>query len=181
MTMLSKNFSIRTLVLLLGFALIISAVAPMLVRAFAADGDVVQVQLTFAQAGPRKLEDSTQTSISRNYANAWKNLAEALNDNRTDRLDQSFVGAARDILEEQVTAQQKSGMATRYIDHGHKLNAVFYSPEGSAMQLQDTAQMEIQILDGGKVIHSEQVTQHYHVLMTVAEDRWKVRALQAIP
>lgn len=180
-TKFMKGFSIRSTVVLLGFALVISAVVPMLVGAFAAENDGVQVQLTFAKAGPRQIEDSTQTSISRNYAKAWKTLAEALSDNRTDRLDQSFVGGARDILEEQVTAQQKSGLTTRYIDHGHKLNAVFYSPEGSAMQLNDTAQLELQILDGGKVIHSEQITQQYHVLMTVAEDRWKVRVLQAVP
>lgn len=173
--------SIRTTVLLLGFALVFSAIVPMLVRVFAADNDAVQVQLTFSQAGPRQLEDSTQQSINRNYANAWKIMAEALRDNRTDKLDQNFVGGAREVLADQVSAQQKSGMSTRYIDHGHKLDAVFYSPEGSAMQLHDTAQLELQILDGGKVIHSEQITQQYHVLMTVAEDRWKVRVLQALP
>ena len=176
-----KEISIRATVLLLGFALVFSAIVPMLVRVLAADNDSVQVQLTFSKAAPRQLEDSTQQSISRNYASAWKIMAESLRDNRTDKLDQNFVGVAREVLAEQVTAQQKSGMSTRYIDHGHKLDAVFYSPEGSAMQLHDTAELELQLLDGGKVIHSEHLTQQYHVLMTVAEDRWKVRVLQALP
>lgn len=172
--------SIRMLVLLLGVALVISALVPMLARAANNDSSI-QVQLNFAKAAPRQLEDSTQASITRGYANAWKVMTEALADNRTDKLDQIFVGTARDVIADQVAAQQKSGMSVRFIDHGHKLDAVFYSPEGSAMQLRDTAQMEKQTLDGGKVIHSEQITQQYYVLMTVAEDRWKVRVLQAIP
>ena len=176
-----NGISIRTTVLLLGFALVFSAILPMLVRVLAADTDSVQVQLNFTKAAPRQLEDSTQTSITRGYANAWKVFEESVGDNRIDKLDQSFVGVARDTIAEQVAAQQKSGMSTRFIDHGHKLDAIFYSPEGSAMQLQDTAQLEIQILDGSKIVHSEQVTQKYHVLMTVAEDRWKVRVLQSIP
>ncbi len=181
MTKPRMEFSIRTTILLLGFALVISALAPMLVRVLAAEDDAAQVQLTFANAAPRQLEDSTQASITRAYAGAWKAMAEALRDNRTDKLDQSFVGVARENIIQQVDGQQKSGLSTRYVDHGHKLDAVFYSPEGSAMQLRDTAQLELQILDGDKVIHSEQITQQYHVLMTVAEDRWKVRVLQALP
>ena len=179
----SRRFqlSIRALVLLLGVALIISALAPMLARAANNDSGSIQVQLNFAKAAPRQLEDSTQASITRGYANAWKIMTEALADNRIDKLDQIFVGTARNVIADQVAAQQKSGMSVRFIDHGHKLDAIFYSPEGSAMQLRDTAQLEKQILDGGKVIHSEQVTQQYQVLMTVAEDRWKVRVLQAIP
>ena len=179
MTHRKTQLSIRTLVLLLGVALVISALVPMLARA--ANNDNIQVQLNFSKAAPRQLEDSTQASITRGYANAWKTMTEALADNRTDKLDQIFVGTARDVIADQVAAQQKSNMSVRYIDHGHKLDAIFYAPEGSAMQLRDTAQLEQQILDGGKVIHSEQIAQQYHVLMTVAEDRWKVRVLQAVP
>src|SRR5258707_392061 len=53
--------------------------------------------------------------------------------------------------------------------------------ENLLFQLRGVMQLQKQILDGGKVIHSKQVTQQYHVLMTVTEDRWKVRVLQAIP
>jgi hypothetical protein len=31
------------------------------------------------------------------------------------------------------------------------------------------------------VIHSQPVTQNYIALMTVTEDRWKVRMLEAVP
>ncbi len=49
------------------------------------------------------------------------------------------------------------------------------------MELRDTVQLEVQYLDGGKVIHSERVTGHYVVLMTPAENSWKVRILQEVP
>ena len=83
-------------------------------------------------------------------------------------------------MKSRLEGQQKNGLRTRLIDRGHKLEAVFYSPEGSAMQLRDTAQLEIQVLNGGQVIHSEQTTLHYIALMTTAEDRWKVRLLEEV-
>jgi hypothetical protein len=66
----------------------------------------------------------------------------------------------------------------RYIDHGHKLEAVFYSPSGDAMQLRDRAQLGIEIVDGDKMVHREDVTLNYLVLMTPGADRWLVRDLQ---
>ena len=67
------------------------------------------------------------------------------------------------------------------MDKGHKVEAVFYSPEGSAMELHDTAQVQLQLMDGSKVIHSEDATVHYVVLLTAAENSWKVRVLEAVP
>jgi hypothetical protein len=49
------------------------------------------------------------------------------------------------------------------------------------MQLRDTARLEVQLLDGDKVVHSDQFTQNYLVVMTAGENRWKVRVLQALP
>jgi hypothetical protein len=60
------------------------------------------------------------------------------------------------------------------------VDATFYSPEGSAVQLQDTAQLEIQLLDGGKIVSSQNVTRKYIAVVTVVEDRWKVRVLDAV-
>jgi len=105
-------------------------------------------------------------------------LADALANNRPDRIGASFVGTAEDQLRKQIAEQKKNNLSTRIVDHGHKLDVVFYSPEGSAMQLRDTAQLERQYLEGGKVVHSETVTQNYVVLMAVTGDRWKVRVLQ---
>ena len=76
--------------------------------------------------------------------------------------------------------QEKSGLATRYVDHGHQVSATFYSPEGSAVQLQDTAQLEIQLLDGRKVVSSKNVTRKYVAVVSVVEDSWKVRVLDGV-
>jgi hypothetical protein len=60
------------------------------------------------------------------------------------------------------------------------VKAFFYSPDGGEMQLLDKAQLEIQVYDGGKLIHQENATQDYLVLMTPGADRWFVRSLEPI-
>ena len=104
----------------------------------------------------------------------------ALAENRADLIDESFVGYAHDKLLAEVKAQEKNGLNTRYVDHGHQVQATFYSPEGSAVQLQDTARLEIQLLDGDKVIATQNVTRKYIAIVTVVEDSWKVRVLDAV-
>ena len=140
----------------------------------------VSVELSTSSATPREVEDGTEKAIVRDYGSAWATLARALDENRADLLPASFTGVAQEKLTEKVRQQKLSGLRTRYIDHGHKLEAVFYSPEGSAMQLRDTAQLEIQLLDGDKVVGSSNSTVKYIALMTVGEERWKVRVLQAV-
>ena len=96
-------------------------------------------------------------------------------------LESYYTGWAKENLAKRIADQRNAGLHTHYIDHGHTLEAVFYSPAGDLMQLRDRAQLEIQILDGNKVIDQQQVTLHYVVLMTPGADRWLVRDLQAIP
>lgn len=141
--------------------------------------DLPHVNLNVDAAGPRQVEDTTEKAVARDYAKAWNSMMTALSENRSEVLDPDFVGVALDNLRERVSQQQQSGLHTRYIDRGHNLQAIFYSAEGSAIQLRDTAQFEVQFLDGDKVIHQEQRTENYTVVMTAAENRWKVRVLQA--
>lgn len=141
----------------------------------------IQVKIDVSKATPRQVEDQTQQSIVRDYGKAWQSLEQALESNRSDLLNTGFVGIARDGLGSTVAEQAKSGTSRRVVDRGHQLQVLFYSVEGSAMQLGDTAQLEVQYLDGGKVIHSERLTGHYLVLMTPAENSWKVRILQEVP
>ncbi|MGZ4789026.1 MAG: hypothetical protein ACXVZX_10950 [Terriglobales bacterium] len=161
-------------------AFVIVACSCWIVSAQAAS-DLPKVDLNVSAAGPRQVEDTTERALERDYARAWSSMEAALAENRPDLLDADFVGVALDNLRDRVTQQQQSGLHTRYIDHGHKLQAIFYSPEGSAVQLADTAQIEVQFLDGDKVLRSEQRTENYTVVMTAAENRWKVRVLQATP
>ena len=141
--------------------------------------DLPQISLNIDNAGPRQVEDSTEKAVARDYGRAWSSIMTALSENRADVLDADFVGVALDNLRERVNQQQQSGLHTRYVDRGHKLEAIFYSAEGSAIQLRDTAQFDVQFLDGDKVVHQEQRTENYTVVMTAGENRWKVRVLQA--
>jgi hypothetical protein len=155
--------------------------AMLLVCGAAVGAEPVSVQLSTAKVAPREIEDNTESAVARDYTRAWQSLATALSENRPDALTNDFIGQAHDEFRQRVSEQQKSGLHVRYVDHGHSLQAVFYSRDGSAMQLRDTARLEVQLLDGDKVIHSDQFTQNYLVVMTAGENRWKVRVLQALP
>ena len=88
---------------------------------------------------------------------------------------------AQEKLVATIDGQRKNGLHQEIVDRGHTVDAVFYSPEGSAMELHDTAQVQLQLMDGTKVIHSEDATVRYVVLLTAAENSWKVRVLEAVP
>ena len=145
----------------------------------AADGP--RVQFDTSHIGPRQMEDVTGRNIPRDWGRAWQTLAAAYAQNRPDLLGHYFTGFAQQKLTAGIVAQEKTGLRTRYIDHGHKLAAYFYSPDGGVMQLQDDAQYEVQIYDGAKLLSSERTTARFLVLMTPAADRWMVRLLQNVP
>jgi hypothetical protein len=153
----------------------------MVLPLYAAGPNIPQVQLNAEKAGPREVEETTETAIARDYGKAWQSMAAALATDQPAAVSNYFVGFALDNLKDHIGDQQTSGLRTRYVDHGHKLEAVFYSQEGSAMELHDVAQYEIQLLDGGTVVHSDNVTARYIVLMTPTADHWQIRILQQVP
>jgi hypothetical protein len=57
----------------------------------------------------------------------------------------------------------------------------FYSLDGSALEAVDTANLEIEYREGGKLLSTEHVQARYLVLLTPAENSWKVRILQEFP
>jgi hypothetical protein len=143
--------------------------------------NVPAVTLDVQTASPRQIEDATEKAVARDYAAAWQSMAQALDKNRADLLVPGFIGTANEKLAETIQQQKKAGLHVRYVDRGHKVQATFYSSEGSALELHDTAQLQVQLLDGDKVVSSHDVTAHYVVLMTAAENSWKVRLLQEVP
>jgi hypothetical protein len=167
----------RAMVLVAGSALILSGALPLAKRILADTKPAVRFNAS--SSTPRELEDNTQQVIIRDYSAAWKGLSTALANNSMAPLRENFAGFARDQFTQLVQQQQQNGLTTRIIDRGHKVDAVFYSPDGSAVELKDTATIETQILDGGSVIHSDQAQIHYYAVMTGAEDRWKVRVLES--
>jgi hypothetical protein len=139
-----------------------------------------QVHLDAAGLAPRAIEELTGTTIARHYALAWQDMAGALESGRTDALGEEFVGSAKDRLIRRIGEQNHLGLHVRIVDHGHQLKAVFYSTDGSAMQLLDQAQLEIQTFDGNKLINTQNSPQEYMVLMTPGADRWYVRDLEEV-
>ncbi len=140
-----------------------------------------QVVLNTSKAGPRSVEAQTEGVILRDYKFAWASLEQALESNSTAPVNGLFVGTASAWLTSAVTSQRNSGLSSRYLNQNHKVEAVFYAPEGDMIELHDTADYDLQILDGGKNIHDEHVVVHYVVLMTPGADRWVIRQLQAVP
>jgi hypothetical protein len=171
---------LRRLILLLAAGLVIVCFSFLQSQLHAASA-APKVELNADTVGPRAIEELTSKTITRDYANAWKTMAEALDKNRIDRLDGYFTGFAKDRLVQLIAQQKQTGVRVRYEDRGHKLDALFYSPSGDAMQLRDRAQLGIEVVDGGKVIHNEQANMQYLVLMTPGADRWLVRDLVTTP
>jgi hypothetical protein len=72
-------------------------------------------------------------------------------------------------------SQMGSGGMTLHVSHNPS------QQKNKLAKLQDTAELQIQVLDGDKLLHSEDVTLHDVALMTAAENSWKVRVLEAVP
>lgn len=147
--------------------------------AFAADSSP-QVSLDTAKAMPRSVEALTQRAILRDYKFAWASLSHALESSSSGPLNGLFEGAASESLQSAVKGQQSSGITCRYSNQMHKLQAVFYAPEGDLIELHDTAEYDMEISDGSKAIHNEHAVVRYVVLMTPGADRWVIRQLQAV-
>lgn len=157
---------------------VLAIVAP---RSAVADDAAPQVVLHTEKAGPRAMEAQTESVILRDYKFAWASLDQALETNSTEQLNGLFEGTANAWLTSAVTNQKHNGLTSRYLNQRHNVEAVFYSPEGDMIELHDTADYDLQILDGDKKIHDEHTVVHYVVLMTPGADRWIVRQLQAVP
>lgn len=131
--------------------------------------------------GPRQLEPQTQAAVVRNYLDAWKTMDQALDQNRPDLLDAAFVGIARDKLLATIQSQQRLGIRTQYQDRSHDLELLFYSPEGLSIQLSDTVEYDVQLMDHDKLVGTDHVKSRYLAVLTPTEVRWKVRVFQSSP
>ena len=170
----------RFAVLLAGLALFVAGLTPILRAALAAESGP-SVTLKTEGAQPREVEDATEKAIVRDYSASWKAIANGLGNNDLNALDAGLVGFARDRFADAIADQKKTGVKIRYTDKGHQVEAVFYSPDGSSMQLRDTAKLTREVLDGEKVVSRDEITAHYIAIMAVTEDRWKLRSIQEVP
>ena len=173
------KFHVKPMTAFLLIAGLILAGTPLLKRILADTKPAVQRNVD--NAAPRQVDDSVQEAIVRDYRAAWQSLGSALDNNNAGVLKDDFIGFALDKLTQRVKDQQQAGLRTRIVDRGHKVDALFYSTDGSAIELRDTVILETQILDGDTVRHSDRAQIQYFAVMTGAEDRWKVRVLESAP
>lgn len=129
--------------------------------------------------GPRTLEATTATAVVRDYLQSWRSMDTALQHNRADLLDADFVGTAREKLAKTIQDQAALGLAAQYQDVSHDLQIVFYSPEGLSVELTDSVDYDVQVLDHDKAIAHRRMHARYVVVLTPTESRWKVRVFQA--
>jgi hypothetical protein len=147
---------------------------------FAMGSDPPAVRVEPADSvGPRRLEKQTETAVIRDYLQAWGSFSGAFAQNRVDLLDRDFTGTAKEKLADTIREQAKLGIHTRYRDTAHDLQLVFYSPEGLSIQLVDTVEYDVQIIDGQKIQTTQHVRARYVAVLTPTEVRWKVRIFQA--
>ena len=144
------------------------------------DQPTVRIDATNA-VGPRELEKQTASAVTRDYLQAWRSLSAALDQNRADLLDPNFVGAAKEKLAGTIREQSEIGIQTRYRDVSHDLRVVFYSPEGLSIQLLDTVEYDVEVLDHKTVQAKQHVRTRYVAVLTPTEVRWKVRVFHAEP
>jgi hypothetical protein len=146
----------------------------------ASDRPKVHVEPTDS-VGPRTLEKQTETAVVRDYLQAWHSLSGALEQNRADLLNADFVGTAKEKLSDTIKEQSKLGIQTRYTDKAHDVRLVFYSPEGLSIQLIDTVDYDVQLIDHEKPQITQHVRARYVAVLTPTEVQWKVRVFQAEP
>ena len=127
------------------------------------------------------LETQTKAAVVRDYLAAWQNLSRALEENDAGLLDADFVGIAREKLSDTIQDQQKLGLQTHYQDRKHDISLLFYSPEGLSIEVLDTVEYDMQVLDHHKLQASQHVRTRYLAVLTPTEVRWKVRIFQAAP
>jgi hypothetical protein len=130
---------------------------------------------------PRPLNEQTRKAAIEDYLQSWQTMSEALAQNRPDLLDAGFVGTARDRLANTIREQATQGISTQYRDRSHNIQILFYSPEGLSIELADTAEYDVQVIDHGKAVTTQPQRTRYVVVMTPSEVRWRVRVLQAGP
>ena len=158
---------------------LILPIALMAISASGASQAAVHVETKNLQ-GPLPLQEQTRTAVIRDYLQSWQVLRAALEQNRVDLLDPAFVGTAKDTLTKTIEQQSSLGIRTRYQDRAHNLQIVFYSPEGTSIELIDTVDLDMEILDHGKVKMTQNLSARYVIVLTPAEVRWRVRVFQGI-
>lgn len=131
--------------------------------------------------GTQTLREQTASAAIRNYLQAWESFHSAFEQNRVDLLDRDFIGTAKDKLTDTIEQQKTLGIRTSYQDRVHDIQIVFSSPEGLSLELIDSVEYDVQIIDHDKPGSLQHVKTRYVVILTPTETKWRVRVFQAFP
>ena len=156
----------------------LAAVVGVAAPALAGDQPAVRVEQTDLH-GPRHLQEQTANAAIQDYIDAWQQMSNALDQNRADLLNGDFIGNAKDKLTETIKQQRSAGIHTRYADRSHDVKILFYSPEGLSIELSDTVEYDLQLVDHDKTLSNQHFHSRYIVVLTPTEVRWRVRIFQA--
>lgn len=146
--------------------------------AFPADQPVVSVEPSNLN-WTAHLQDQTEKAVIQDYLQSWQTFSTAFEQNRSDMLDRDFVGSAKEKLASAIREQTSLGVHTRYVDRSHHLQVLFYSPEGLSIELADNVEYDVQVSIKDKKAPIQRMQAHYIVVLTPAEQRWRVRVFQA--
>jgi len=72
-----------------------------------------------------------------------------------------------------IREQTELGVHTHYQDTAHDIQLTFYSPEGLSIQLVDTVEYDMQIVDHEKPVTTQHVRARYVAVLTPTEVRWE--------
>jgi hypothetical protein len=135
--------------------------------------------LPMNSVSPRPIEPQTQSSVVRDYLQAWHVMGRALGQNRSDLLERCFVGTAKEQLLNAIRQQRTLDIQTTYRAQSHDLRVLFYSPEGLSIQLMDTVELDVGVQDHGKSVGTHRIRTTYLAVLTPAESTWKIRVFQS--
>lgn len=148
------------------------------ISAFGGDQPAVRVEASDLQ-GPRPLQEQTAKAVVRDYLESWQTMRRALQQNRPDLLDRDFIGNAKEKLTGTIKEQEATGVNTVYRDRSHDIKILFYSPEGLSVELADTVEYDVKVLDHDKLLGTRHIQSRYIVVLTPTEVRWRVRIFQS--
>ncbi|HEV2134378.1 MAG TPA: hypothetical protein VGR47_08945 [Terracidiphilus sp.] len=129
---------------------------------------------------PRPLEPQTEQAAVRDYIQSWQAMQSGFDQNRPDLLNADFVGGAMNKLAGTIKQQAVLGLRTHYQDLSHKIQFLFYSPEGLSIEFTDEVEFDLQVFDHGHLVATHHETARYLVMMSPSEVRWRVRVFQAL-
>lgn len=117
----------------------------------------------------RPVEPDTRRFVESAWVRGWAGVDAAQRSGDRSEVTARFVGP----LVDQVAQTARPSAPAALTQHGHELEVVFYSLDGSVMALSATSEIERQLLGGPSLRSTEQ----YQVVMLLSDGNWRIQHL----